>query len=121
MINRLVVLGLTAFQKVYVLKMYVPFSCLSLGEGGGAKPNLEDKTFMVIWVFLSSLCTSNGRGGFGPQTAADSPWRRPTTPEKQTVGTVTTSHKMPTLQALSSSRNASTAKRGSLDRGKAFG
>ena len=42
-------------------------------------------------------------------------------PEKQTVGTVTTSHKMLTLQALSSSLNAGTAKRGRLGRGQAFG
>ena len=33
-------------------------------------------------------------------------------PEKQTVGTVTASHKMLTLQALSSSLNADNAKRG---------
>ena len=38
----------------------------------------------------------------------------PTPPEKQTVGTVTASHKMLTLQALSSSFNAGTAKRGCL-------
>ena len=38
--------------------------------------------------------------------------RRP--PEKQTVGTVTASHKMLTLQTLSSSLNADTAKRGCL-------
>ena len=42
-------------------------------------------------------------------------------PEKQTVGTVTASHKMITLQALLSSLNASTAKRGCLGRGEAFG
>ena len=42
-------------------------------------------------------------------------------PEKPTVGTVTTSHKMLTLQALSSSLNAGTAKRGCLGRGEAFG
>ena len=35
-------------------------------------------------------------------------------PEKQTVGTVRASHKMLTLQALSSSLNAGTAKRGCL-------
>ena len=35
-------------------------------------------------------------------------------PEKQTVGTVTTSHKMLTLQALSSSLNVGTAKRSSM-------
>ena len=42
-------------------------------------------------------------------------------PEKQTVGTVSASHKMLTLQALSSSLNAGTAKRGCLGRGEAFG
>ena len=45
----------------------------------------------------------------------------PKVPKKQTVGTVTASHKMLTLQALSSSLNAGTAKRGFLGRGKAFG
>ena len=34
------------------------------------------------------------------------PGRRPENPEKQTVGTVTASHKMLTLQALSNSPNA---------------
>ena len=43
------------------------------------------------------------------------------TPEKQVVGTVTASHKMLTLQALSSSLNAGTTKRGCLGRGEAFG
>ena len=41
-------------------------------------------------------------------------------PEKQTVGTLTASHKMLTLHALSSSLNAGTAKRGCLGRGEAF-
>ena len=41
--------------------------------------------------------------------------------EKQTAGTVTASHKMLTLQALSSVLNAGTAKRGCLGRGEAFG
>ena len=45
----------------------------------------------------------------------------PNVPEKQTLGTVTASHKMLTLQALSSSLNAGTAKRGSLGQGKACG
>ena len=40
---------------------------------------------------------------------------------KQAAGTVTASHKMPTLQALSSSLNAGTAKGGCLGRGKALG
>ena len=42
-------------------------------------------------------------------------------PKKQTMGTATVSHKMLTLQALSSSLNASTAKRGCLGRREAFG
>ena len=41
--------------------------------------------------------------------------------EKQTMGTVTASHKMLTLQALSSSLNVGIPKRGCLGRGKAFG
>ena len=39
-------------------------------------------------------------------------------PEKQTVATVTAPHKILSLQALSSSFNAGTAKRGRLSRGK---
>ena len=42
-------------------------------------------------------------------------------PEKQTVGTVTASHKILTLQALSSSLNGGPAKRGCLSREKVFG
>ena len=41
-------------------------------------------------------------------------------PEKQTVGTVTASHKMLTLQALWSSLNANTAKRAASARREAF-
>ena len=41
-------------------------------------------------------------------------------PEKQTVGSVKPSHKMLTLQALSSSLNAGTAKGGYLGRGEVF-
>ena len=49
------------------------------------------------------------------------PRRRPSeNPEKQPVGTVTASHKILTLQALSSSLNSGTGKRGCLSRGKAF-
>ena len=51
-------------------------------------------------------------------TPSDGPRRAP---EKQTVGTVTASHKMLTLQALSSSLNAGTAKRGRLGQGEPFG
>ena len=42
-------------------------------------------------------------------------------PEKQTVGAATASHKMLTLQALSSSLNTGTAKGSCLGRGEAFG
>ena len=49
----------------------------------------------------SMIYRANGHGGFGSQTAADPLWRPHRTPEKQTVGTVTASHKMLTLQALS--------------------
>ena len=52
------------------------------------------------------LDRANGRGGFGSQTVADPPADPQRTPEMQTVGTVTASHKMLTLQALSSSLNA---------------
>ena len=50
-------------------------------------------------------------------TALGDSWR---IPEKQTLGTVTASHTMLTLHALSSSLNAGTANRGCLGRGKAF-
>ena len=42
-------------------------------------------------------------------------------PEKQPVSTVTASHKMLTLQALSSSLNASTARKGCMGQGQVFG
>ena len=71
--------------------------------------------------FNFNLDRANGRGGSGSQTAADPPRGPSENPEKQTVGTVTASHKTLTLQALSSSLNAGTAKRGCLSRGKAFG
>ena len=46
----------------------------------------------------------------------------PENPEKQqTLGTVIASHKMLTLQTLSSSLIAGTAQRGCLSQGKAFG
>ena len=43
------------------------------------------------------------------------------TPEKQTVGTVTGSQQVLTLQALSSSLNPGAAQGGCLGRGEAFG
>ena len=68
-----------------------------------------------------SLDRANGRGGLGSQTAAAPPRRPSENPEKQTVCTVTASHKILSLQALLSSLSAGTAKRGCLSRGKAFG
>ena len=53
-----------------------------------------------------NLDRANGHGGFGSQTAADPSGDPRRAPEKETVGTVTASHKMPTLQALSSALNA---------------
>ena len=54
-------------------------------------------------------------------TPSGAPPPPPRTPEKQTVGTVTVSHQMLALQALSSSLNAGTAKRGCLGRGGLLG
>ena len=62
-----------------------------------------------------------GRGGFGSRTAADPSGDPPKVPKKQTVGTVTASHKVLTLQALSSSLNADTAKRGFLGQERLWG
>ena len=87
--------------------------------GFGAFEFIVPKYYYRLWKteFESSRLLSNranGCGGFGSQTAADPLWFR--APEKQTVGTVTSS-----LRALSSSLNAGTAKRGSLGREDAFG
>ena len=73
---------------------------------------------MYVSNDFSALDRANGRGGFGSQTAADPPSRPSENSEKQTVGNVIASHKILTLQALSSSLNAGTAKRGCLSRGK---
>ena len=51
---------------------------------------------------LLVLHRANGRGGFGSQTAADPSGDPRKALEKQTVGTVTASHEMLSLQALSS-------------------
>ena len=84
-----------------------------------AKPPLKWKFFFYCFSFLF-LYRAHGRGGFGSQTAAD-PTRRLGALTSRLWGTVTASHKILTLQALSSSLNAGTAKRGCLNRGKAFG
>ena len=68
------------------------------------------------------LYRANGRGGFGGRKPLLIPsGDHSRSPEKQTVGTVTASHEMPNLQALSSSLNAGTAKGGCLGRGEALG
>ena len=77
--------------------------------------------FLALFLKKQNQDRANGRGEFGSQTAADPPLATPENPEKQAVGTVTPSHKMLNLQALSSSLNAGTAKRGWRGRGKAFG
>ena len=59
--------------------------------------------------------------GLGRKLLLTPPLATPNSPEKQTVGTVTVSHKMLTLQAPSSSLNAGTGKRDCLIQGKAFG
>ena len=56
-------------------------------------------------------------GGLSRKLLLTPPGNSRQTPEKQTVGTVTASHKMLSLQALSSSLNVGTAK----GRGKALG
>ena len=75
----------------------------------------------MAYLGALNLYRAKGRGGFGSQTASDPSGDPPKVPEKQTVGTVTASHKLLSLQALSSSLNAGTAKRGFLCQGKAFG
>ena len=81
-----------------------------------------DRVSVNFNQFQSNLYRANGRGGFGSQTAADLLWCSRRNPEKQTVGTVTASQKVLSLQALSSSLNAGTGKGGGcLGRGEAFG
>ena len=82
---------------------------------------LKDKDrelpFLTDWSIYPEQMDAEG---FGSQTAADTPRRPPTTPEKQTLSTVTASHSMLRLQALSSSLHAGTAKRGHLGRRRSF-
>ena len=87
-----------------------------------AHPLVEYDPFRVS--FNVNVYRANGRQGLGSQTAADTPFtpgEPQKTPQKQTLGTVTKSNDMLTLQALSSSLNSGTAKRGCLGRGKAVG
>ena len=107
----------SCFDSFFVF-LLVPLSLLMLSRAA-------ESQFTETWeISLHPICNlyrANGRGGFGSQTAAD-PLRNPRrAPEKQTVGTGTASHKMLSLQAVSSSLNAGTAKRGCLGRGEAFG
>ena len=65
---------------------------------------------------LGSFFVPDGLGGLGRKLllSPPPPSGPQRTPEKQTVATVTASHKILTLEALSSSLNAGTAKRGCL-------
>ena len=95
---------------------------LSAGLGMLSKLYIKHYKEIVLPQKIGGSIPSNGRGGFESQTSADSPpSNRRKTPKKQTVGTVTASPNMLTLQALSSSLNAGAAKRGCLGREKAFG
>ena len=76
--------------------------------------NSRKNKYCNVHISGHTVYRANGRGGFGSQTGVDPFWWPLTTPGKQTVGTVTASHKMLSLQALSSSLNAGTAKRGCL-------
>ena len=90
---------------------------LADGSFGG----LSAATFSASDFSAESLYRANGRGGFGSKIAAD-PFCDPRrTHEKQTVGSVTASQTVLTLQALSSSLNTGAAKRGCLGRGEGFG
>ena len=79
---------------------------------------------LTLWAAFSLLkihTEQMGTEGLGRKlllTTSGDPCRAP---EKQTVGTVTASHKTLTLRALSSSLNVDTAERGWLGRGEAFG
>ena len=59
--------------------------------------------------------------GLGRKLLLTPPRRPLTTSEEETLGAVTASHKMPTLQAFSSSLIAGTAGVGCLGLGKAVG
>ena len=89
-------------------------------------PVLPQKLIVVFYFSQGNLAgffldRANGSGGFGSQTAAGPPPRPLITPEKEPLGTVTSSHKRLTLQALSSSLNASAAKVLCLGRGEDLG
>ena len=92
-----------------------------LSSGMAKNPAISTRCFFVVFpVSVALICLAkhlyraNGRGGFGWQTAANPSGGPRRAPEEQTVGTVTASQKMLTLQALSGSLNAGTAKRGCL-------
>ena len=87
------------------------------------RPGVQSNLFAICNIFPPTLfkteqMDAEGLGRKLLLTPSGDPRR---TPKKQTVGTVTASHKMLTLQALASSLNAGTVRKGSLGRGEAFG
>ena len=110
-----------SFHPTFGFSLRKPILRATLGISGNSRSNSQNCTHDLPTPY-ENLYQANGRGGFGSQTAADPPPSDPRrAPEKQTVGTVTASHEMLPLQALSSSLNVGTAKRGYLGRGEAFG
>ena len=85
---------------------------IMFSEVASTKTPLQEEHLTV------NLYRANGRGGFGSQTAADPLATPEKPPEKQTACSVRASHKLLTLQALSSSLNAGTGKRGVPQNGR---
>ena len=114
---------LILFTKCFGSFTFWQLDAVSLPGGGKPRPSALPQLRLAVYSgsAVVVLYRANGRGGFGSQTAADPSGDPPKVPKKQTVGTVTASHEMLSLQALSSSLNAGTAKRGFWGQGKAFG
>ena len=85
------------------------------------KKKIHSKIQIRIWELRQIYTEQMDAEGLGRKLLLTSSGDPRRAPEKQTVGTVTASHKILTLQALSSSLKAGTAKRGCLRRGEAFG
>ena len=106
-----------------VCRILANFADFKKDKKGRTSPDRQNPPFETPPPFSGPrICTEQmDADGLGRKLLLIRPPRPPTTPEKQTLGTLTASHKMLTLQALSSSLHASTAKRGYLGRGEALG